>query len=81
MDWPGGWRKEITSILAPLQRDDGSFVNTRNHLMKEDDPLLATALAVIAKHKGWSKETLSLLKRWLKEPKLDANRAARSRCC
>jgi hypothetical protein len=38
----------IASQLAPRQRKDGSFKNERNHLMKEDDPLLATALAVIA---------------------------------
>lgn len=48
LDWPGDWREAMSAELAPLQRPDGSFVNTRNHLMKEDDPLLATALAVIA---------------------------------
>jgi hypothetical protein len=35
-------------LLLTRQRRDGSFVNERNHLMKEDDPLLATALAVVA---------------------------------
>ncbi len=48
LDWPGDWRDAMSAELAPLQRSDGSFINTRNHLMKEDDPLLATALAVIA---------------------------------
>ena len=48
LDWPGDWREAMSTELAPLQRPDGSFVNTRNHLMKEDDPLLATALALIA---------------------------------
>lgn len=38
----------IASQLAPRQRQDGSFKNEKNHLMKEDDTLLATALAVIA---------------------------------
>jgi hypothetical protein len=41
-------RARMSSELAPRQRPDGSFANERNHLMKEDDPLLATALAVIA---------------------------------
>jgi hypothetical protein len=43
-----GVTARIARELAPRQREDGSFVNDRNHLMKEDDPLLATALAVIA---------------------------------
>jgi hypothetical protein len=43
-----GVTARIARELCPRQRDDGSFVNDRNHLMKEDDPLLATALAVIA---------------------------------
>jgi hypothetical protein len=41
-------RARIAPELAPRQRADGSFKNERNHLMKEDDPLLATTLAVIA---------------------------------
>jgi hypothetical protein len=48
VSWPGDWRGEIRSHLAALQQADGSFVNSRSHLMKEDDPLLCTALAVIA---------------------------------
>ncbi len=47
-DWPGDWRQRIRAHLAAQQQADGSFINTRSHLMKEDDPLLATALAVIA---------------------------------
>jgi hypothetical protein len=35
-------------VLAPRQDPDGHFANERNHLMKEDDPLLATALALTA---------------------------------
>ena len=45
---PPGWRDGIVRFLLAEQQADGSFVNTRNHLMKEDDPLLATALAVLA---------------------------------
>jgi hypothetical protein len=41
-------RDSLPAELTPRQRADGSFANGRNHLMKEDDPLLATALAVIA---------------------------------
>jgi hypothetical protein len=32
-------------VLLPTQRDDGSFANT-NNLVKEDDPLIATAFAL-----------------------------------
>ena len=32
-------------VLLPPQRADGSFANT-NNLVKEDDPLIATAFAV-----------------------------------
>jgi hypothetical protein len=41
-------RGPMARELGPRQRPDGSFVNQRNHLMKEDDPLLATALALLA---------------------------------
>lgn len=37
----------VEEALRPLQRADGSFANP-HHLMKEDDPLVCTALAVIA---------------------------------
>jgi squalene-hopene/tetraprenyl-beta-curcumene cyclase len=33
------------SVILPPQREDGSFANT-NNLVKEDDPILATAFAV-----------------------------------
>ncbi len=42
------WREQFVALLADAQRDDGSFVNTASHLMKDDDPLLCTTLAVIA---------------------------------
>jgi hypothetical protein len=40
--------EDITSILRKDQRKDGSFMNPMGGPNKEDDPLLATALAVIA---------------------------------
>lgn len=47
LDWPGDWRKELHATLEKLQQPDGSFVNREGFLMKEDDPILCTALAVI----------------------------------
>ncbi|MEE2686315.1 MAG: prenyltransferase/squalene oxidase repeat-containing protein [Planctomycetota bacterium] len=44
----GDWGQEIRDHLADLQKEDGHFVNQVSPLMKEDDPLLATSLAVIA---------------------------------
>ena len=44
----GSWRELINDHLATLQKADGHFVNQASPLMKEDDPLLATSLAVIA---------------------------------
>jgi hypothetical protein len=38
----------MTNLLSDRQRNDGSFVNPLGTLMKEDDPILATALAVTA---------------------------------
>lgn len=48
LQWPGEWRKELRRILAGLQQPDGSFENREGSLMKEDDPLVCTGLAVIA---------------------------------
>ncbi len=48
VDGPKGWRAQIAQLLASEQQPDGSFVNRASPLMKEDDPLLATALAVTA---------------------------------
>ncbi|MCZ6691773.1 MAG: terpene cyclase/mutase family protein [Planctomycetota bacterium] len=48
MGGPAGWKEKAGRILAPLQLPDGSYVNKASHLMKEDDPLLATTLAVVA---------------------------------
>ena len=41
-------RGRIAGELVTKLRADGSFKNEKNHLMKEDDPLLATALALVA---------------------------------
>ena len=38
---------EQAATLVAEQRADGSFANARSPLMKEDEPLLSTALAVI----------------------------------
>ncbi|MFQ5654160.1 MAG: hypothetical protein ACE5GW_05475 [Planctomycetota bacterium] len=48
LHWPGPWRRQVRARLAALERPDGSFSNRENILMKEDEPLLATTLAVIA---------------------------------
>lgn len=45
-------------------------------LLASDDPKLQqTALEVIARRPGWAKETLELLKTWVAEPELSADRA------
>jgi hypothetical protein len=41
-------RGRLAAAVAKHQRDDGSFVNTASPLMKEDDPVLCTAQAVVA---------------------------------
>jgi hypothetical protein len=48
LDWPGDWRAQLAAEVAESQAKDGSFRNTVSPLMKEDDPLLCTALAVEA---------------------------------
>jgi hypothetical protein len=48
LDFPADERRAFAENVAALQRPDGSFVNTASLLMKEDEPLLATALAVVA---------------------------------
>ena len=44
---PGGWQKEMIRSLVARQREEGSFKNA-SFLMKEDDPLIATTLALLA---------------------------------
>lgn len=48
LNWPGPWESDLRNGLRREQRADGSFVNREGYLMKEDDPILCTALAVIA---------------------------------
>lgn len=48
LNWPGDWRTRLAAEVARHQAPDGSFRNTASPLMKEDDPLLCTALATIA---------------------------------
>ena len=48
LDWPGDWRRALSAAVAKHQAADGSFRNSTSALMKEDDPLLCTTLAVIA---------------------------------
>jgi hypothetical protein len=44
----GQWSHAIGQLLLKEQQSDGSFVNRRSPLMKEDDPIMCTALGVIA---------------------------------
>lgn len=44
---PGDWRTEMLAILKSKQAADGSFSNPEGAINKEDDPMLATAMAVI----------------------------------
>ena len=48
LDFPVEERAKLAAAVARHQREVGSFVNTVSPLMKEDEPLLATALAVVA---------------------------------
>ena len=45
---PGSWREEVVHLLAEKQHEDGSFANPYGAPNKEDDPMLATAMAVQA---------------------------------
>lgn len=44
----GPWKAQIQEILADGQAADGSFANPHGKLNKEDDPVMCTALAIIA---------------------------------
>jgi hypothetical protein len=48
LDFPAAEKQALAEKVAALQRADGSFVNEKSPLMKEDEPLLSTALAVVA---------------------------------
>jgi len=44
----GTWQAELKGMLEQAQKADGSFVNDHSPLMKENDPILCTALAIVA---------------------------------
>jgi len=48
LDFPAQERTRLAKALIKYQQPDGSFVNKASPLMKEDDPVLCTALAVVA---------------------------------
>jgi hypothetical protein len=48
LKWPGDWKTQLAAEVARHQSADGSVSNEASPLMKEDDPLLCTALATIA---------------------------------
>lgn len=48
LDAPGIWRGELAAAVMRLRQPDGSYVNVGGALMKEDDPLVATALVLVA---------------------------------
>ena len=44
----GDWSRELHAFLSERQSEDGSFLNPYGRLMKEDDPILCSTLALIA---------------------------------
>lgn len=46
--FPRADRERLAAALIARQRPDGSFANAESPLMKEDDPLVCTSLAVVA---------------------------------
>ena len=48
LEFPAEKAAELAVAVARRQRSDGSFVNADSPLMKEDDPVLCTALATVA---------------------------------
>jgi squalene-hopene/tetraprenyl-beta-curcumene cyclase len=48
LKFPAEQRAKLAAAVVKHQRADGSFVNNVSPLMKEDDPVLCTALAVVA---------------------------------
>jgi hypothetical protein len=45
--WPGDWREQLAAAVVRWQREDGGFVGFSDR-MKEDDPVVATCLALLA---------------------------------
>jgi len=67
------------ALIALDQMDGGKLTRelVTPLLDTDDPPLQKTALAVIAKHAGWAKETLSLVRTWLTaDAKLTPERTA-----
>ena len=50
MGWPAGSKEAILSLLSTRMLQNGSFMNPEGAPNKENDPLLATSLALIALH-------------------------------
>jgi len=48
MEYDGPWRAEMAPILLQKQLPDGSFVNPAGAINKENDPLIASSLCLIA---------------------------------
>jgi len=48
INWQGDWQFDILTFLKNQQFDDGSFLNPDGARNKEDDPILATAMAILA---------------------------------
>jgi hypothetical protein len=44
----GNWRYEMAALLSDRQKPDGQFLNPHGAANKEDDPLIATTMAVVA---------------------------------
>lgn len=65
------------ALIALDQMDDSPLTRAMvlPLLSSEDARLQQTALEVIARHPGWGTETLALLKTWVQEPELRADRA------
>ncbi|MBI1344930.1 c-type cytochrome [bacterium] len=74
-DW---WARSARVRLIALDQMDDSPL-TREMVLpllsSEDARLQQTALEVIARRPGWAAETLTLLKTWISEPELSAERA------
>lgn len=65
------------SLIALDQMDDSPLTQEMvlPLLSSDDATLQQTALEVIARRPGWAASTLSLLKTWVREPELPADRA------
>ena len=48
LDFPAEDKERLARAIIRRQRADGSFVNAASPLMKEDDPIVSTSLAIVA---------------------------------